>query len=619
MAAPGPVPALPDSERRTQYAIVASVGPLDVGFALYGDNVDYLNWIAVYLNGALTADYALSSPSGSLATIARPITDARITFNSAKTGTVQIVGARRPRRVAQFTENQGVSARDLNQALTDVVAMQREAWDLRARLIQGVPGDQFTPLTVAARKSTLLGFDGNGAIYPYAIGQSVALTSGATFNTRGLAQLANIAAGTQFVQTAGYGAVGDGGGAMYVPAGGSTAGGFQSADGQWWSITGREFDIRQFGAKCDGATFDDAAIADADSIATVAGVPLRFPGKTIAISGTLTPRANAHWIGAGERLTVIAPSSATLTAFNIVNDGVSIEEMGIVFSNTRTGASVTFEVNTTGPTKLRRIRVLFGGTNIRVGFSVTQVQATFDEITLSSTVANANEFDIYNAFIVSILNCIGNGNPAARPFAFMYVRNVSGQLQIINTNAFQQTLGVVLSPGSGQSVVLLKSLLSYYDSMSNRAWLINPTGTGNVLRCQSTMDWFSGAGTAGIDIQASGSAVAAGISFTDAHVLSNGNGLSATGVGVSYIQVQGGEYANNTFQGILFDSITSGTIIGAAVGAIGASGNGADGILISNTSDHCTVVGNTARGNLGTQIHNTSSGANHVIANNNTA
>jgi hypothetical protein len=147
-----PVPSLPDIERRKQYSLpVASTGPLAVGFAIYGDATDFTDWIQVFINGTLTTAYTLASPSGSVATLCRPISDAQITFTTAQTGTVQIVGARRPRRTSQFTENRGVAARDINQVVSDLVAQNRETWDWRSRVIQGVPGDNFGVLSPADR------------------------------------------------------------------------------------------------------------------------------------------------------------------------------------------------------------------------------------------------------------------------------------------------------------------------------------------------------------------------------------------------------------------------------------------------------------------------------------
>jgi hypothetical protein len=171
--APPAVPALPDTERRTAYSISGTTCNCAVNFALYGDGSDYWDWIEVYLNGVLvshsdpTYGWAITSPTGPLGSIALPITDAVLNFTGVQTGTVQIVGARRPRRAAQFQENQGVAARDLNQALTDIVAQNREAWDkindVTGRGLFSQPGNTVGPLPLPAKCSgSLLGFDGTG-------------------------------------------------------------------------------------------------------------------------------------------------------------------------------------------------------------------------------------------------------------------------------------------------------------------------------------------------------------------------------------------------------------------------------------------------------------------------
>lgn len=173
--APPPVPALPDTERRTSYSITSSTCACAVNFAIYGDSTDVDEWIEVWINGVrhLSTDliygWSLSSPTGSLGTIPRPITDAILTFNAAQTGTVQIVGARRPRRASQFPENRGVAARDLNQVLTDLYAITREAWDkindTSGRVIQTQPGNVMGMLPLPSQcASSYLTFDSSGLI-----------------------------------------------------------------------------------------------------------------------------------------------------------------------------------------------------------------------------------------------------------------------------------------------------------------------------------------------------------------------------------------------------------------------------------------------------------------------
>jgi len=171
--APPPVPALPDIERRTSYSVTSSTCACSVGFALYGDSTDYQNWVEVYLNGARISyndplkGWAITSPTGSLATIPRPVTDAVLTFSNVQTGTVQIVGARRPRRTILFQENRGVAARDLNQGVNDIFAQNRETWDkindVTGRALLSQPGNTVGPLPApAACAANYLGFDATG-------------------------------------------------------------------------------------------------------------------------------------------------------------------------------------------------------------------------------------------------------------------------------------------------------------------------------------------------------------------------------------------------------------------------------------------------------------------------
>jgi hypothetical protein len=167
---PAAVPALPDAERRTSYSISASTCACAVGFQLYGDSTDYANWIEVWVNGVLipqSGNWAITSPTGSLATIPRPITDAVLTFTAPQTGTVQIVGARRPRRTSQFQEGQPVPTRNFNVVFSDLTAQNRELWDktndITGRGLFSRPGETIGLLpTAAQRAGALLTFDGSG-------------------------------------------------------------------------------------------------------------------------------------------------------------------------------------------------------------------------------------------------------------------------------------------------------------------------------------------------------------------------------------------------------------------------------------------------------------------------
>lgn len=171
--APPPVPALPDAERRTSYSISASTCACAVNFALYGDSTDYQNWVEVFVNGTrvnyndTTFGWTITVPTQTLATRSRPISDAILTFVNPQTGTVQIVGARRPRRASQYNEGAGVPTRNFNQDLTDIIAQNREVWDkindVTGRSVRAPPGETLALLPVlASRQNMGACFDSGG-------------------------------------------------------------------------------------------------------------------------------------------------------------------------------------------------------------------------------------------------------------------------------------------------------------------------------------------------------------------------------------------------------------------------------------------------------------------------
>ena len=167
--APPPVPALPDAPRLTAYSISASTCTCSVNFALYGEGSDVDNWIDVFIGSTsyLSTDpvfgWSLTSATGPIANIPRPITNAVLTFAMPQSGAVTIVGARRPRRLTQFVESRGVTARELNETFTDLTAVNRETWDRFLTTLR-VPGPETViPLPNAVtRANKFLFFDGGG-------------------------------------------------------------------------------------------------------------------------------------------------------------------------------------------------------------------------------------------------------------------------------------------------------------------------------------------------------------------------------------------------------------------------------------------------------------------------
>lgn len=188
--APPPVPALPDAERRTQYNINSSTCACSIGFQIYQDSTDIDQFVQVFLNGTryLSNDpvngWTITSNTGSLGTIPRPITDGVLTFNNAQTATVQIVGAQRPRRLTEVAENRGVAARDFNQFANGATAQLREQWDKQARQFTGPPGTVYGQLPAPTSCiGAFVAFDATGANPICVSGTGTAVVTGSPLLT----------------------------------------------------------------------------------------------------------------------------------------------------------------------------------------------------------------------------------------------------------------------------------------------------------------------------------------------------------------------------------------------------------------------------------------------------
>lgn len=109
------------------------------------------------------------------------------------------------------------------------------------------------------------------------------------FDTRSLVAATNILSLVSYVRTAGYATAGDGGGALYkrVATEPSHIGKIQSADGAWWEIAEREFDVRMFGAKGDGIADDTAAIQGAINALPARGGRINVPGGRYKLTSAI--------------------------------------------------------------------------------------------------------------------------------------------------------------------------------------------------------------------------------------------------------------------------------------------------------------------------------------------
>lgn len=343
--APPPVPALPDSTRLTSYNISTSTCACSVGFQIYGSGTDVDEWIQVYVNGIAylstdpTFGWSLSSVSGSLGSIPRPITNAVLTFNASQTATVVIVGDERPRRLSQFTENRGVTGRDLNQAVTDIIAVQRELWDKSNRSIVGQPGDSLLPLpSVAARAGQYLCFDSNGNPIPC---QSASPGS-VTLPNSSINGDSVCFAGTtgKSFSDCGWGITGA------APAGSVPLGRSGGGPAAWTQAPCIQ--IEAFGGSGNGSTDNTAAYNAAVTAQTGSNlICIQFGAGVYQFSSSVTVSLSAGktmaWRGAGMDVTQLRFASATGATVNFAatSNSFHARDMAVTTQGVGTGSAIT--------------------------------------------------------------------------------------------------------------------------------------------------------------------------------------------------------------------------------------------------------------------------------------
>lgn len=156
------------------------------------------------------------------------------------------------------------------------------------------------------------------------------------FPTRAVAAATIIPSSVTYLRTAGYAVIGDGGDTLYDKASGSTIGGFQSADGQWWQIA-KWWHVtpQMFGAKADGVTDDTTAFQNAIDLINghfgnsgTVDVPT---GDYLCISG-ITLKGSVRLVGAGvngSRINSINYNLATVIVCDALCSYASIENISV--------------------------------------------------------------------------------------------------------------------------------------------------------------------------------------------------------------------------------------------------------------------------------------------------
>jgi hypothetical protein len=517
---------------------------------------------------------------------------------------------------------------------------------LKARVLPGIPGDDGTNATIAVGTVTTLSTGSpatvvnvgtsSAAIFDFGIPQgapggvtpsaltsvndtNVTLTLGGTPATA-LLQAASLTLGWSgrlalsrlATGTAGYMLQGNGA-SDSVYAGFLQAG--TGAITRTWQDKAREaVSVTDFGAVGDDATDNTTAFNNA--ISAAAGRIVFIPAGTYRITSLNAPAAGTVIVGESRQSAIIKTTSATATVLPISNAFVSIEDIQIQSSVTRS-ANWYIDVSAS-EFSLRNFDFVapFEGIRLRDGISTVTIT---DGIIRSAVATSGVSIRIGSGtglgpLVVSLRRLICTNPSGAKPFAHLYLEN-TGDLSAYDVQLILGGVNLYIAPGSGQTVVSAKFVGCWFDQAGNQNFVTALTGTGNWQRSSFTSCWFGTPGNANASLVTSGSTVIDGISFTDCDFFGGTGGLSAVGAGIANLQFIGNRVAGANGTGVNLDAVAGARVLGNRIGSNSGFGVNTLGVNLVNGADNIAVEGNDLRSNT-TVLTNTATGVNNRIERN---
>lgn len=471
------------------------------------------------------------------------------------------------------------------------------------------------PIVLDANGSCLLYGSGSYTLnVTDALGNNIPAYSGVTYTFSPTANFTNIAAlranltsGGSFgaVYVEGYTSAADGGEGTFIYVASDTTsadnGGtiiVDAANQRWYRDTGgQKWSAVWFGAKGDNAT-DNTTILN-NALTAMGNGTLYVPPGTYVVSNNITLPNGRFIEGAGPGVTNFAVNHATNDIF-ILFGGTSSLTIGSGLSS----FSMTAKIARTGG---RYILLEPNGLSIINDFALDGCFTGIETMAIGSFVSNGSIRDIVPTSGTGIKitggndqfydNIVINGpTSGTQCFAGIAISNNGGS-QFTSIDSIQAGYGIVINPGTGQSVKWCNFTDVYCDTCATNPFAMITTGTGIIYGTVLENCWASSGSGVGFLVNGAGGAID-GTYLTNARVVNNQqDGIVLQGSVFNWHQiggmVSGNSQASMTYSGINVAATVSGSVFeGIRVGpAAGLGDTQLFGLILAASIDSLTIQG----------------------------